>query len=259
MREEEIQKLGPSGKLLGTQVDAVTFPDVIQRVSYWVNNKVPAGIIAANVHVVMEGVDHPDYQKLVNETELVTPDGMPLVWFLRRRGFRQQTRITGPDLMLLLVQEAARQGWRVGLYGSSPETLANLVRNLEERYPGISLPYVFSPPFRPATDEELETFHSELKNNDIQLLFVSLGCPKQERFIHEQKAKSTCVMAAVGAAFPFHAGTLRKAPKAMQQLGLEWFFRFLVEPRRLWKRYLTTVPRFIWLYARQEFFSKSKN
>ncbi len=202
----------------------------------------------------MEAHDDPQLRELVNSADLVTPDGMPLVWALRRLGYPQQGRVYGPDLTLELVAAAAGKGIPVGFYGSTPETLASLADNFKRRFPALHIAYSFSPPFRELSPGEDEIIIKTVNASGIRVLFVGLGCPKQERWVAVHKGKIQAVMLAVGAAFDFHAGTRRQAPRWMMRLGLEWVFRLVQEPGRLWRRYLYHNPRFILLMAWQLLF-----
>ncbi|MDW8343194.1 MAG: WecB/TagA/CpsF family glycosyltransferase [Verrucomicrobiae bacterium] len=208
-------------------------------------------MIAANVHVVMECYDNVTCQEAVNSADLITPDGMPLVWVLRKLGFPEQTRVYGPDLTLWVLAAAAKEGVPVGLYGGLPDTLITLQRVYSKRFPALRIVYAYSPPFRPLSTEEDRAVVRAISDSGCRILLVGLGCPKQELWIARHKGQVPAVMLAVGAAFDFHAGRIPQAPCWMQRLGLEWFFRLLVEPRRLWKRYLKHNPRFVWLVMRQ--------
>jgi N-acetylglucosaminyldiphosphoundecaprenol N-acetyl-beta-D-mannosaminyltransferase len=212
-------------------------------------------VCAANVHMIMEGYDSPEFCALVNGADLVTPDGMPLVWMLKGLGFSDQKRVYGPELMLHVCGAAAKEGIPVGLFGSTEDVLAKLKRNLQTRFGELHIAYAHSPPFRALSPEEIDSTARDIKESGTKILFVGLGCPKQEVWMAKNKEKVQAVMLGVGAAFDFHAGTLPKAPRVLQQLGLEWLFRWFVEPKRLWQRYLFNNPRFVALAA-TEFIKK---
>jgi N-acetylglucosaminyldiphosphoundecaprenol N-acetyl-beta-D-mannosaminyltransferase len=181
----------------------------------------------------------------------VTPDGMPLVWALRRLELKDQNRVYGPDLTLNVCRAAAEAGISVGLYGGSQEVLDALQKNYRERFPQLHIAYAYSPPFRPLTRDEDEAVVRAINASGTRILFVGLGCPKQERWVAGHRDHVQAVMLAVGAAFDFHSGRVRQAPRWMQRSGLEWLFRLLMDPRRLWRRYFKNNPRFLWLVARQ--------
>jgi len=238
-------------QILGMRVDPTSYEEATRKVLAWAGAGESRYVCVASVHMVMEAHDDPGFKALVNAADLVTPDGMPLVWMLRRLGYPQQERVYGPELMLRVCERAARQGVPVGFYGGHPEALEALVNNLKSRFPGLRVVYAYSPPFRSLTPEEDEKVTGEINASGARILFVGLGCPKQERWMAEHKNKVQAVMLGVGAAFDFHAGRVRQAPAWMQRAGLEWLFRLLMEPRRLWRRYLRHNPRFIALAMAQ--------
>jgi len=201
--------------------------------------------------MVMEAYDDPKFLQVVNESDLVTPDGMPLVWMMRLLGKKDQERVYGPELTLRVLKAAVEEGIPVGFYGSSPEVLENLVSNVKRRYTGLRVVYAYSPPYRELSAQEEEEVVRSIRESRAKILFVGLGCPKQERWMANHKGKIDAVMVGVGAAFDFHAGHVRQAPPWMQRMGLEWLFRLIMEPGRLWKRYVKHNPRFLALAALQ--------
>lgn len=235
----------PHGLILGMRVDAVDFGEAISLIREWAKRGESRYVCVANVHMVMEAYDDPAFRDLVNAADLVTPDGMPLVWMLRSLGFAGQERVYGPELTLRVCQAASEAGLSVGFYGGHPTTLEALVKNLKDRFPGLNVAYAFSPPFRPLTPEEDAAVVEEIRKRGVRILFVGLGCPKQERWMAEHKGRVPAVMLGVGAAFDIHGGRVRQAPSWMQRMGLEWFFRLVQEPKRLWLRYLKHNPRFV--------------
>jgi N-acetylglucosaminyldiphosphoundecaprenol N-acetyl-beta-D-mannosaminyltransferase len=199
--------------------------------------------------MVMEAFDSDRFCGVVNGADLVAPDGMPLVWILRGLGVKGQQRVYGPDLTLRVCEAAAREGVPVGFYGGKPETLAALVRNLANKFPSLQVVYAGSPPFRSlTTEEDLRTLR-EVTACGARILFVGLGCPKQERWMAEHRGRVPAVMLGVGAAFDFIGGLKLQAPRWMQDNGLEWLFRLMTEPRRLWRRYLLGNMRFAFYLA----------
>jgi N-acetylglucosaminyldiphosphoundecaprenol N-acetyl-beta-D-mannosaminyltransferase len=201
--------------------------------------------------MVMEAFDAPDFQRSVNAADMVTPDGVPLVWALRALGLPQTRRVYGPTLMRLVCRRAEEHGLPIGLYGGSPEVLEALRERLLERHPSLRIAFAASPPFRPATAEEDASTVQAIEASGVRILFVGLGCPKQERWMAAQREALPCVMLGVGAAFDFLAGSKRQSPAWLQRAGLEWLFRLASEPRRLWRRYLIHNPRFVVHFARQ--------
>lgn len=240
----ESKKPLESRYILQMRVDATTYDDAVQRVIGWAVRRESRSVCCANVHSVMESFDSADFRRCMNSADLVTSDGMPLVWGLRRLGVSSATRVYGPDLVPALLRAADREGLRVGFYGGTPDTLRALTRLTECQFPGLT-GYEFSPPFRELTAEEDEAIVERINRSGVQILFVGLGCPKQEKWMAEHKHRVRAVMLGVGAAFDFLAGMKMQAPDWLQSAGLEWLFRLAVEPQRLWRRYLKHNPRFV--------------
>ena len=238
-------------KILGVSVHATSYRRAVKQITLWAEMNESRYVCAANVHMVMEAYDSQSFMQVVNDADLVTPDGMPLVWAMRRMGIPDQERVYGPELMIKLIEASAQSSIPIGFYGSSPTVLENLVNGIRERYHSIDIKYSFSPPFRPLSDEENIRIINEINSSGAHILFVGLGCPKQERWMAQHKGKISAVMVGVGAAFDFYAGTKPQAPVWMQKRGLEWFYRLFQEPRRLWKRYLYHNPRFMLLVLNQ--------
>lgn len=237
--------------VLSTRIDATCYEDACDRMQAWATEGASCYVIAANVHVVMTAYWSAAFRAVVNQAALVTPDGMPLVWALRLLGVRQQTRVYGPDLMLAWCDRAARFGIPLYLYGGTEETLCRLKFNLEQRFPGLMIAGYHSPPFRPLTLEEEAADRARIHESKAAIVFVGLGCPKQEEWMARQQGKLQAVMVGVGAAFSFHSGTVSQAPRWMMAWGLEWLYRFAMEPGRLWKRYLLHNPAFVALFGLQ--------
>lgn len=240
-----------SRHILDMRVDATSHDDASRRVLRWAQEGRPAYVCVASVHMVMEAFDSAPFQRVVNGADLVTPDGRPLVWALRSLGVGNASQVRGTDLTAHVVERAAREGVPIGLYGGTPELLDQLVRVLEARYPGVRVACRIAPPFRPLTPEEDEAVTREIVSSGAEILFVGIGCPKQENWMAEHKGRIPAVMMGVGAAFDFHAGRIRQAPRWMQTAGLEWAFRLMMDPRRLWKRYAKHNPRFVGLFLWQ--------
>lgn len=233
------------------RVDGTTYADAVRQILQWSGERRARYVCVSTVHMVMEGYDDRRFQRIVNEADLVTPDGMPLVWALRLLGVAAATRVYGPDLLPALCQEAAGRGVPVGFYGGTPEVLERMVAEVRRRWPSLSIGYCWSPPFRPLTAAEDAEVVARINQSGVRLLFVGLGCPKQERWMAEHRDRLALVMVGVGAAFDFLAGTKRQAPRLLQRTGLEWCFRLATEPRRLWRRYLYHNPRYLGLFMRQ--------
>ena len=239
--------------ILGTRIDATSYEQATRQIVDWAGQAGGHYVCAANVHMLMEAHDDASFRDAVNRAALVTPDGMPLVWVMRRLGVRDQQRVYGPDLTLHAARAAAEQNIPIGLYGGTPQTLARLADGLKLLFPGLRIVYAFSPPFRALTVEEDAQVTSEIVRSGTQILLVGLGCPKQERWMAAHQDRIRAVMLGVGAAFDIHAGEKPQAPAWMQSAGLEWLFRLASEPRRLWRRYLYHNPRFVVLVLLQMF------
>lgn len=231
--------------IIGTRVSITSYDSTVNHVRRWVHTHESRYICVANVHMLMEVHDSPGYMNVVNSADLVTPDGMPLVWMMRLKGQISQQRVYGPTLMLHVLESAADENITVGFYGSSPEVLQSLLARLQVRFPNLKVDYSFSPPFQDINQEDDTEIVSRINASSARILFVGLGCPKQEKWMAEHRGKVNAVMLGVGAAFDFHAGLKSQAPAWMQKIGLEWFYRLVTEPRRLWRRYLYHNPRFV--------------
>jgi len=239
-----------SRRVIDVRVDATSYGDAANRIRDWASRGESRYVCVCNVHMVMEAHDDMSFRDVVNGADLVTPDGMPLVWALRLQGVRDASRVYGPQLMPELLATAEREGIPVGLHGSTPEVLELLRERLRTEFPGLDLRYVHSPPFGASPDEE-ERALAQIRASGARILFVALGCPKQERWMAANRERVPAVMVGVGAAFDFLAGTKPQAPGWIQTVGMEWAFRLMTEPRRLWRRYVVHNPRFVVLLGRQ--------
>jgi N-acetylglucosaminyldiphosphoundecaprenol N-acetyl-beta-D-mannosaminyltransferase len=242
--------------VLEVPIDAVDWNAVLARLCYWGSARESRYVCVCNVHSVVTATQDPDFLRVLEEADLTTPDGAPIAWILRRQGIRTQERINGPDLMWRYLAEAERLGQVVSFYGSTNETLEGLKRTILNAFPQLRLGRVISPPFRPLSEEEDAMQVAEINETGTAVLFVGLGCPKQEKWMAAHRGHIKAVMVGVGAAFDYHAGTIQRAPLWMQQNGLEWSHRLISEPRRLWRRYLVTNSLFVLLAARQLLFRR---
>lgn len=234
-----------SRHILGMRVHATSYAETAEAVLEMATGRAGGMVCVATVHMVMEAFDDPEFRRLVNSAERVTPDGMPLVWALRALGVPKAGRVYGPSLTPEICERAALRGVPVGFYGGSPEVIEELRRRLLARFPGLQVPFAYSPPYRPLTPQEDQAVADAIEVSGVRILFVGLGCPKQERWMAARRATLSCAMVGVGAAFDFLAGAKAQAPGWMQAAGLEWLFRLAHEPRRLWRRYLVGNGRFL--------------
>ena len=226
------------------RVDATNYAEATERILAWAGEGRSCYACVAAVNNIMEARASREYQTVMREAALVTSDGMPLVWALRALGVRDATRVYGPDLMPGVLESAARHGVPVGFYGGSKAVLNALLRKTAIRFPGLRVAYAWSPPFRALAPEEDAAQVQAMNDAGVRILFVGLGSPKQDRWMHAHQCNIHAVMLGVGAAFDFLAGAKPQAPRWMQRSGLEWLFRLSTEPLRLGPRYLSQNPRF---------------
>lgn len=239
-----------SREILGVRFHATQYEQATNLIVRWAMREESRTVYCSNTHSVIEAQDDPDFMEVLNTADLNTSDGMPIVWALRREGVGAE-RVYGPDLTLHVLRAAAERGLPVAFYGSTPETLDLLRSSLPGLAPGLDVRAMISPPFRPLSEEEDEAYTRELATCGARIVFVGLGCPRQEQWCHAHRGRIPAPMLAVGAAFDFHAGQVRQAPALIQKMGMEWAFRLAMEPKRLWRRYTRVVPRFIIGYGRQ--------
>ena len=234
--------------VLGVNVSSINMTQALQTIDQWITKRLSGHYVCVTgVHGVMECQQDPELLAIHNRADLVTPDGMPLVWLNRLAGKRHVSRVYGPDLMLTLCEHSARLGYRHFLYGGATGIPEKLAHNLTKRFPGLQIVGQYSPPFRSLTPEEDANVVAQINASGADIVWVGLSTPKQERWMaaHVDKLNAP-VLIGVGAAFDFHAGVKKQAPRWMQRNGLEWFFRLVTEPKRLGPRYLVNNPRFVW-------------
>lgn len=212
---------------------------------------------ALAVHGLIEAVRDDEFMEIVNGIDMVVPDGQPIRWVLNSfYKLKLKDRVSGPDLSLYVLEKANENKLNLFLYGSTKNTLNLLCSFINNNYPKINICGVHVDRFRDSTDEEDKLDIEKINNSGANIVFVGRGCPRQEKWVASHKNKISAVMMAIGAAFDFHAGTIRRAPKWMQNAGLEWLFRMIQEPTRMLKRNLDTFPLFISLYLKYKFSGK---
>lgn len=216
-------------------------------------------ICVANVHMFVETYNSPDFAEIVNGADLVTPDGKPLTWGLRWLHGLRQDRVAGMDLLPDLLADAALKGIPVGFYGGTEDMLTRTKRFLSDAYPDLHLAVAFSPPFRSLSEQEERDIIDMLNNSGVRILFVALGCPKQERWMASVKGRLNAVMVGIGGALPVMIGMQKRAPAWMQRSGLEWLFRLVQEPKRLFKRYAYTNTMYMYLITREKLFPRFRS
>lgn len=238
-------------EVLDAPVDVVDAKGALARMAEWAGRRESRTVCACNVHSVVTARADPLFMDALVQADLVLPDGEPVAWLLRNQGAVEQSRVSGPDLMLDYCAYAAAVQEPVYLYGSTAATLDKLQSRLKERWPTLLIAGTHAPPFRALTPEEETQVVERINSSGARTVWVSLGCPKQELWMNRQRGKVQAVMVGIGAAADFHAGTRKRAPKWMQDRGLEWLHRLASEPGRLGERYLTTNAAFLWAAARQ--------
>ena len=249
--EEPGHEVSRSRSILEMRVDATSYEDATTQIITWARSSLSRYVCVAAVNNVMEAHDDAHFMRVMNQADLVTPDGMPLVWGLRLLGVEGQTRVYGPDLTPSILDAAEKEGLTVGFYGGAPNVLGALVAEARRRWPDLKIAYAYSPPYRELTSEEDGQIVRTIDASGVKILFVGLGCPRQENWMASHRGQVEAVMVGVGAAFDFLAGMKKQAPPSLQKAGLEWLFRLATEPRRLAKRYLRQNPRFTMLFGAQ--------
>jgi exopolysaccharide biosynthesis WecB/TagA/CpsF family protein len=232
--------------LFGLQVSATTYDEAAGVILCAAAQGVPGVVSCQAVHAIVTHSGDPSLRAKVNAFDMVTPDGMPVRWALNLlHRARLPDRVYGPELMLRLCRGAADAGIPIYLYGGTPAVAKSLRTNLLHQFPGLVIAGCEAPPFRPLTPEEDRAVTDRINRSGAGLVFIGLGCPKQDLFAHDHRDRLRAVQVCVGAAFDFHAGVKKMAPRWMQRLGLEWLYRVCQEPGRLWRRYLVTNTIFL--------------
>ncbi len=231
--------------VLGVPIDTIDFIAAQDRVMAWGHAHQSRYVVLANVHVVVTASREQEFGEVVNAADMATPDGAPVAWMLRKLGTVGQARVSGPDLTWALLGRCEAEELPVYFFGSTQDTLAQLASRISTAFPRLMVTGYEAPPFRPMTSKEDAEAMERINTSGAGLVFVGLGCPKQEHWMLAHRGRVNAVMLGVGAAFDFHAGTVSRAPTWMRENGLEWLHRLASEPRRLWKRYLVTNTIFV--------------
>ncbi len=228
-------------------ISSVNIPQACEIINGWIRQRKKTYICVAPVSTIVDCQSDPEYKKILGNADMITPDGMPLVWMAKIMGDKNIARTYGPDLMLALCEKGKERGYKHYLYGGTKSTCSLLENVLKKKFSDINISG-HAPPFKPSHAQEDQEVIDEINGSNADILWVGLGSPKQDYWMYEHRQKlNVPVMIGVGAAFDFIAGVKKQAPCWMQKCGLEWFFRFCNEPRRLWKRYLIGNTRFIYL------------
>lgn len=237
--------------VVGSPVTALPFESQINLILEWAMSKMSKFVCVANTHMLVEAHWHPEFSSLLKDADLVTPDGMPLVWMLKLMGFRNQNRVAGMDILLSLCKLAPLREISIFFLGSETTTLEKMKKKLACEFPNLQIAGMEPLPFRPLTHAEDEAIIQRIHDSGAAIVLVALGCPKQEYWMSQHKDKIKAVMIGLGGVFPVFAGDKKRASSWIRDLGCEWLYRLLQEPTRLWGRYGTTIPTFILLASRQ--------
>ena len=237
--------------VIGVQVDVLSWEGALSRIAGWGRAHESRYVCFSNVHSAVTAAFDPGFYQVIADSDMCTPDGAPVTWMLRQLGAPEQRRLNGPDLMWRYFAAEAPKAGKVYFYGGTPEALRLLRDRVEREFPGLEVVGTYSPPFRPASVDEDAEDVARINASGAHVVFVGLGCPKQETWMAERRGQIKAVMIGVGAAFDFHAGLQQRAPQWMQHHGLEWAYRLVREPRRLWRRYLFTNIPFLFMGGAQ--------
>jgi N-acetylglucosaminyldiphosphoundecaprenol N-acetyl-beta-D-mannosaminyltransferase len=242
----------PRVNVLGVGISAINMKRAVELADQHIAEGSPGYVCVSPVHAVMEAQTDPAFKSILNGATITTPDGMPLSWVGHLQGFRDMDRVYGPDFMLEMCRLSVARGYRQFLYGGKPGVAEQLRDSLIARFPGLQVCATYTPPFRPLTPDEEADLGAHVAETRPHIFWVGLSTPKQERFMAQYfRRLNVPLMVGVGAAFDFHTGNLKEAPRWMKRSGMQWLHRMIQEPRRLGPRYLTTNPRFLFEIALQ--------
>ena len=239
-------------EILKTNITVTNMQDTIAYINAHIEELRGRYICVSNVHTTVMSYENEEYRKIQNSAAMVLPDGAPLSSYSRKRGFKDARRVTGPDLMLELFKISPKKGYRHFFYGSTQETLDRMRTVIQRDYPDMEIVGMYSPPFRKMTKEEDETAIRMINEAKPDFIWIGLGAPKQEEWMHEHQGKVNGVMLGVGAGFDYLAGYIKRAPMWMQKISMEWFYRLLQDPMRLWKRYIVTNVKYLYLTHKEK-------
>ena len=242
---KDLKSLVPTCDVMGVHLAAINMPWLIEFTKKYIKDLSGEYICVSNVHTTVMSYDDKEYCAVQNGGIMAIPDGGPLSSVGRKRGFSDMERTTGPDYMKEILEISVKEGYRHFFYGSTEETLNKLEKILEERYPNVHVAGMYSPPFRPLTQEEDEGIIRMINESNADFVWIGLGAPKQECWMADHKGKIKGLMVGVGAAFDYEVGNIDRAPMWMQKANLEWLYRLLQEPKRLFKRYFYTNTKFV--------------
>ncbi len=251
LNNSELASIDRRVRVVSLLPNVCTHSSAIAKIAKLVEQKKGGYVCFSTVHMIMESYDNKEFGAKVNGADLIVTDGMPIVWMQKILGAGGAARVRANDLMIQLCEFAAQNKLSVGFYGGKQEVMDAILERAKSDLPNLNVTYAFSPPFRPLTEAEDEEIVAKINESQTQILFMGLGCPKQENWMSAHKNRLSAVMLGVGASFDFYAGNVAECPDWIGKLGLEWLFRLTQEPRRLWRRYIILNPRFMALAALQ--------
>ena len=234
-------------EILKTNINVTNMSDTIKYIDGHLDDLRGKYICVSNVHTTVMSYENEEYRKIQNGAAMALPDGAPLSSYSRRKGYKQAQRVTGPDLMLELFAISKEKGYRHYFYGATEETLQSMKEVLERDYPGIQIAGMYAPPFRALTPQEDAQIVAKINEARPDFIWIGLGAPKQEEWMYQHMGQLQGVLIGVGAGFDYLAGYIKRAPRWMQRMSLEWLYRLLQDPKRLWRRYFTSNVKFICL------------
>ena len=231
---------------MGVNASNIDMDSAVEHVAGWIDRGESRYACVMDMHSLMCARKFKSHMSALNDADMVTPDGMPIVWAARLRGVKNMSRVSGPDLLPAICERSVKEGWRHYFHGGAAGVPTTLAERLCQRYPGLNVVGAEAPPYRLTVDyadpDEVDLINAAKPD----IVWIALGCPKQEQWmVHYVGKIENAVLIGIGAAFDFHSGRMRRAPLWMQRYGLEWFHRLISEPTRLWRRYLILAPKFL--------------
>ncbi len=239
-------------RLLSIDVSSGSYNEFITAILKYATERVSSYVCVANVHMLVEAHNTPEFAEVVNQADIVTPDGMPLAQGFKYKYNLKQDRVDGMSLLPALLSECEKNNLSVYFYGGDQKVLNTAETYIRSTYPNLKIAGLHSPPFRKLTEAEKLEDEQRIKDSEPNLVFVALGCPKQEMWMAGMKGKVPALMIGIGGALPVFTGAQKRAPQWMQNNSLEWLYRLIQEPKRLFKRYLTTNSKFLYLLAKEK-------
>lgn len=236
--------------ILGVNINVTNMYETVEYIKHNIKNLKGSYICVSNVHTTVMSYENEEYKRIQNSGIMALPDGKPLSIVSKRKGFKEAERVTGPDLMEEIFKISEENGYKHFFYGSTQEVLDTLKEKLINKYPNLKIEGLYSPPFRKLTEEEDKKIINLINNTNSDFIWIGLGAPKQETWMYEHKNKVNGLMIGVGAGFDYHADKIKRAPKWIQRFSLEWLYRLMQDPRRLFKRYIKTNLKFLYLHRK---------